>query len=388
MTQEELMAQEIERLNIAKQYGAQFPSKTAPQAQQQPQEQQGLLGRISTGFQNLRNDPEKMARLQMGLNSMRLNPDQGIAASAAQTIQTAQEDRRLKSRANSTIAALQSQAATDPLAKAALQAIQANPDAYMEIFKAYAAEKMKGRETINQMSGAQLNKGPGGGAYDPQAMYNVTTTPQGTKVAKIGGGTTFNMNDNKLPPGLEALDKAYAKDHLEWTRGGGADMAAQVAQVDTVLQRLQDGEELTGPTIGVINNVGLLGLVNPEAENAKEQIQEVVQRNLKLVLGAQFAQKEGEQLISRAYNPTLSPEVNAQRLQKLYKQMEVARQQRQAMADYFSKNYTLRGYEGPQPNIADFYTALSKFNVGQVVDGYKYLGGDSTNENNWQKVGQ
>lgn len=387
MTQEELMAQEIERLNIAKQYGAQFPSKTASQGQQQPQEQQGLLARIGAGFQNLRNDPEKMARLQMGLNSMRLNPDQGIAASAAQTIQTAQEDRRLKSRANSTIAALQSQAATDPLAKAALQAIQANPDAYMEIFKAYAAEKIKGSETINQMSGAQLNKEPGGGAYDPQAMYNVTTTPQGAKVAKIGGGTTFNMNDNKLPPGLEALDKAYAKDHLEWTRGGGADMAAQVAQVNTVLQRLQSGEELTGPTIGLINNVGLLGLVNPEAENAKEQIQEVVQRNLKLVLGAQFAQKEGEQLISRAYNPTLSPKVNAQRLQKLYSQMEVARQQRQAMADYFNKNYTLRGYEGPQPNYADFYTALSKFSPGQVVDGYKYIGGDSTNENNWQKVG-
>ena len=379
------MAQEIERLNIAKQYGAQFPSAAAPQAP--PQEPQGLLARLGAGLRNFTDDPERMARLTLGLNSMRLNPDEGIAASAAQTIQTAQEDRRLQSRANSTIAALQSAAATDPLAKAALQAIQANPDAYMEIFKAYATEKMKGRDTIQQMSGAQLNQTTGG-AYDPRAMYNVTTNSQGTKVAKIGGGgTTINMNDNKLPPGLEALDKAYAADHLEWTRGGGADMAAQVAQVDTVLQRLQDGEELTGPTIGVINSVGLLGLVNPEAENAKEQIQEVVQRNLKLVLGAQFAQKEGEQLISRAYNPTLSPEINAQRLQKLYKQMEVARQQREAMADYFNKNYTLRGYEGPQPNIADFYTALSQFSVGEVVNGYRYLGGDSSKKNNWQKVG-
>ena len=137
----------------------------------------------------------------------------------------------------------------------------------------------------------------------------------------------------------------------------------------------------------MINNLGLLGIVNPDAENAKEMVQEVVQRNLKTILGAQFAQKEGEQLISRAYNPTLSPELNARRLRKLYQQMEIARQQREAMAAYFNKNYTLRGYEGPQPNISDFYTALSAFGVGEIKNGYKYLGGDSQKESSWEKVG-
>ena len=164
-------------------------------------------------------------------------------------------------------------------------------------------------------------------------------------------------------------------------------MSAQIAQVDTVLQQLESGAPLTGRTQGVLNSLGLLGLVDPDAENAKEMVQEVVQRNLKLILGAQFAQKEGEQLISRAYNPILSPEVNARRLKKLYRQMEIARQQRQAMADYFSENYTLKGYAGPQPKMADFYTALSRFNVGQVVKGFKFLGGDSKDDKNWEKVG-
>jgi hypothetical protein len=36
--------------------------------------------------------------------------------------------------------------------------------------------------------------------------------------------------------------------------------------------------------------------------------------------------------------------------------------------------------------MADFYTALSQFNVGDIKNGYKYLGGDSTVQSNWEKV--
>ena len=363
------------------------PSMAPPAAA--PQAPQGLLARMGAGIQNFRSDPEKMARLQMGLNAMRLNPDAGIAASAADTIKQAQARRTAGLDANTTIAYLKTQT-NNPMAQQAAAAIKANPTMAKDILSAFLSNQMKPRSTVTQQSGAQLNALPGGGAYDPLAMYNITNGPEGQKISKIGGGgtnITTNVNSNKEPPGLEALNKAYAKDHLEWTRGGGADMSAQIAQVDTVLQQLESGAPLTGRTQGVLNSLGLLGLVDPDAENAKEMVQEVVQRNLKLILGAQFAQKEGEQLISRAYNPILSPEVNARRLKKLYRQMEIARQQRQAMADYFSENYTLKGYAGPQPKMADFYTALSRFNVGQVVKGFKFLGGDSKDDKNWEKVG-
>ena len=363
------------------------PSMAPPAAA--PQAPQGLLARMGAGIQNFRSDPEKMARLQMGLNAMRLNPDAGIAASAADTIKQAQARRTAGLDANTTIAYLKTQT-NNPMAQQAAAAIKANPTMAKDILSAFLSNQMKPTSTVTQQSGAQLNALPGGGAYDPLAMYNITNGPEGQKISKIGGGgtnITTNVNSNKEPPGLEALNKAYAKDHLEWTRGGGADMSAQIAQVDTVLQQLESGAPLTGRTQGVLNSLGLLGLVDPDAENAKEMVQEVVQRNLKLILGAQFAQKEGEQLISRAYNPILSPEVNARRLKKLYRQMEIARQQRQAMADYFSENYTLKGYAGPQPKMADFYTALSRFNVGQVVKGFKFLGGDSKDDKNWEKVG-
>jgi len=108
-----------------------------------PDNEMGLLDRLGKGIREFRADPERMARLQMGLNSMRLNPDQGIAASAANTIQRAQERRQSEMDVNATIEFLRKQAATSPLASRTLQAIQANPSLMKEYIKAYGIELIK-----------------------------------------------------------------------------------------------------------------------------------------------------------------------------------------------------------------------------------------------------
>ena len=396
-----------------------------------PDNEMGLLDRLGKGIKEFRADPERMARLQMGLNSMRLNPDQGIAASAANTIQRAQERRQSGMDATATIERFGRLAATDPLAAKVHQAMIADPANYMEYLKTYAAQTLKERNISRQISGKQLMQLDPNSKYKENAMYTLTEGPDGKKITEVGevtdknvsqktgaqlnqiqgvdaydpagvynvkpdqsvsriggGGVTVNTGD-KQSPGLKAVNEAAAKDYVAWMQGGGSDAAANLAQIGTVLQRLESGEQLTGPFIGVINSVGLLPFVNAEAENAKEQVQEVVQRNLRIVLGAQFAQKEGEQLISRAYNPTLTPAENTPRLRKLFKQMSIAAKQKEAMADYFEKNnYSLLGYRGPTPDIEDFYTALSQFEVNQVVNGFRYLGGDSTVQSNWEKVNQ
>jgi hypothetical protein len=172
----------------------------------------------------------------------------------------------------------------------------------------------------------------------------------------VGGGV-------ELTPLQEAVDKDFAKSMNEWVSGGGADMIGNVAQIGTVLQRLESGQQLTGPMIGVMPDL-FLAITNPNAAGAKEQVQEVVQRNLRIVLGAQFTEKEGNQLISRAYNPALPPAQNAARLRKLFQQMSLAAQQRQAMVDYATENGTLKGYRGPQPSINDFYKALEVRPIG------------------------
>ena len=131
---------------------------------------------------------------------------------------------------------------------------------------------------------------------------------------------------------------------------------------------------------------------DPDSLDAQQKIEEVVQRSLRVTLGAQFTEKEGERLIARAYNPQLSPQINARRLRKLYQKLGETAQARNAMADYFDKNGTLQGYRGPEISIADLFTAVSDYTVGEIItdpatgDKYEYLGGDAAEEKNYRKV--
>jgi hypothetical protein len=165
------------------------------------------------------------------------------------------------------------------------------------------------------------------------------------------------LGGSKLTPGQESIDKKFADDYVAWRSGGGQDMTSQIAQLKPVIEALESGQPITGIQVAVQPDL-LLAITNPKALQSREQVEEVVQRNLRAVLGAQFTEKEGERLISRAYNPKLAPEENAKRVRKLFLQMSTAAEQKQAMVDYFDQNGTLRGFTGKMPSVQDFYKAI------------------------------
>ena len=207
----------------------------------------------------------------------------------------------------------------------------------------------------------------------PDILEEINDALELIKTSKEGKGTKVS-NVIRMPPGPKAVDEKYAQEYLDWTQGGGADAAANSAQIKQVLDRFANGEVLSGASIGLAPDF-FNALVNPEALGAKQAVQEVVQRNLRAVLGAQFTQVEGENLIARAFDPRLKPQENAKRLRKLFLQMQTAAQQKQAMAEYYEANETLRGFKGKQPKMQDFYDVLNapsappKGSVDVMVDG-------------------
>jgi len=160
-------------------------------------------------------------------------------------------------------------------------------------------------------------------------------------------------------PGQKAVDTAFGKEYVEWTQGGASDVTRNLAQIGAVRDRLAAGEPLTGKGVGMTPGP-IRAYINPEAQNALEQVEEVVQRNLRIILGAQFTEKEGERLIARAYNPRLDPQVNARRLTLLMTMMDQAIQQKTSAAKYYEQNGTLRGWEGQLPTVQDFEQALAQ----------------------------
>jgi len=147
--------------------------------------------------------------------------------------------------------------------------------------------------------------------------------------------------------GQEAIDSNFAKEATLYRTTGGATASGDIAKVTAILNRLESGEPLTGPLIGSIPD-NLRAIISPESQQAKDIIGGVVQKNLRAILGGQFAQKEGEQLVKRAYNEQLRPEQNAARLRVLLMELESANANKKRMVDYyFDNNMSLRNYDGP-----------------------------------------
>jgi len=155
-------------------------------------------------------------------------------------------------------------------------------------------------------------------------------------------------------PGQTATDKEFAKEYVAFKASGGiADVKKQLVQLSEAAAELEINPSLTGPWRGLFPDK-TRAITNPQAVATKEAVQEVAQRNLRLVLGAQFTEKEGERLIARVYNDQLEPAENAKRVRRLITQIGEAAQAKQSASEYFEKNGTLTGWNGKLYTLSDF----------------------------------
>jgi hypothetical protein len=164
------------------------------------------------------------------------------------------------------------------------------------------------------------------------------------------------------------LDKVYATQYGQQVLGGGnVDTTKNLSQLRDVQSRLESGKEnLTGPMLGMVPE-SVRAYTNPGSVDAQDTVEEVVQRNLREILGAQFTQKEGDRLIARAYNPKLEEAENAKRLARLSTAIEEASKAKQAAAAYYQQNGTIRGFQGKTEwSVADFEKAMEG-NVDQQL---------------------
>ena len=176
--------------------------------------------------------------------------------------------------------------------------------------------------------------------------------------------TPAEIVKKSLTPLETELDKKAADDLVQFTIGGGfSDVQKGLSQLNIAKQTLQQQPEgkITGKLVGAQDDTGILKYTNPTAQDTKEQVQEIAQRNLRLILGPQFTAKEGEALISRVYNPALPQSVNVKRLDLLQEQMTSAAKTKQEAVDYYNTNGTLKGFKGKLYNsTSDF---LNEYNT-------------------------
>lgn len=165
----------------------------------------------------------------------------------------------------------------------------------------------------------------------------------------------------------EAVDRAYAKDYVEFIQTGASDAAKALEELGGARDQLRGyyvdekgnqrkvrggkKDSLTGPVVGTLSNLPWVGktvqdVAFPESSDVQETVEYTVQRSLRPILGSQFTKEEGERLIARVYNPRLEEHVNAERLDRLIKQLDRAYKAKIAAAQYFEEHNTLNGFKG------------------------------------------
>ena len=176
--------------------------------------------------------------------------------------------------------------------------------------------------------------------------------------------TQAELVKKQLTPLETKVEEKSAQDLVDFTIGGGfSDVQKGLSQLEIAKQTLQTQPEgrITGKLVGAQDDTGILKYTNPTAQDTKEQVQEIAQRNLRLILGPQFTAKEGEALINRVYNPALPQSVNVKRLDLLQEQMTSAAKTKQEAVDYYNTNGTLKGFKGKLYNsTSDF---LNEYNA-------------------------
>ena len=91
----------------------------------------------------------------------------------------------------------------------------------------------------------------------------------------------------------------------------------------------------------------------------QEQVASVVQKTLKKILGGQFSELEGLQLIARAYNDMMEEDDNAMRVASLLTYMKIAHKQKSAAVAHFQKWKTLDGFKGIAHTSGSFESAIA-----------------------------
>lgn len=166
-----------------------------------------------------------------------------------------------------------------------------------------------------------------------------------------------------LTPGQKASDASFAKDYVDWNAAGGyAGVQKQLNQLENAAQVLEspEGSSYSGPTKGLASAIGIRSFTNPEAVKLRQDVEQAVQGTLKQTLGAQFTEKEGARIMKNAYDESLPPEMNAQKLRATIKELNSIAAAKDEASKYYEEHGTLKGFKpagsrggGGAPNVAE-----------------------------------
>jgi hypothetical protein len=225
------------------------------------------------------------------------------------------------------------------------------PDVERQLFLDMAPNMARGEETFATAADGTLKTTRTAG-WDltgmPKNLAGDLYTAEDALAASRMGRPSSRPRPRITGKAAFEYNRGYLEKIPEW-RAGRADAMKNIKQLKDVGALLKwsienpnkSTEEITG-AIGSWFPSELQILMGREKSiDAKELVEEVVQRNLRQVLGAQFTENEGKRLIERAWNPRLPMYYNYRRITRLIEAMEETDKLQEGVLAYYEEHGTM-----------------------------------------------
>lgn len=134
--------------------------------------------------------------------------------------------------------------------------------------------------------------------------------------------------------GQVAAAKGIAKEFADYQAAGGkATVEKNLEKLKEAAAKLESGAVKTGKLSAAVPGLRsdvAQDVLNPDLAAVRDDVRGAVQATLRQVLGAQFTEKEGEAIFSRAFNPRLSGKENARRIEQEIKGLQATIKNKEA----------------------------------------------------------
>jgi hypothetical protein len=153
----------------------------------------------------------------------------------------------------------------------------------------------------------------------------------------------------------EAVDRDYAKQYNDWTTTGRSSYQKNRSLLEEAkksLESLPESEKgkISGKGSAALGNISGGLLRSNKSLQIENDVKQAAQASIKAVLGTQFTEKEGENIMNRSYDVRLPPEENIKKIERALNEIDAKAKAEEERANWFEKYGTTYGFKSSGQN--------------------------------------
>jgi hypothetical protein len=194
-----------------------------------------------------------------------------------------------------------------------------------------------------------------------------------SELAKAVESVKQGMTDGVVLSAADiAFDKASAEKLSEFYLTEYPQQLTNISKIDDVIDIMKN-QDVTGPVTGGMP-FALRVLFNPDSVGIEDDIKSIIYQSLRATLGAQFTQREGENLVQASFNKYLDEEINIKRLERLRTETVNGLETKVSMYNHLKEKGTLKTWEGSKLLSPEEYQNNKREIQNNIFDISDYAG--------------